>query len=353
MVPYFILLAVVVLISHYSVRDKRQDIVQKNWATGLVTLLLILFAGLRSHTVGTDSGQYWYAFILASERSFTDFSGNHELGFEITKNVAALMSHQYWALYMLIAVMVVTLSIRTIRTLSEDFMISIFLFLTIGTYTFFFNGARQGIAIAFFTLSIVAVIQGSLKQYLLWVTIAFLFHKSAIICFPLYFLLRNGFNLKNVLMNSVILGILVLYVSSLIDVEDTEFSYYMGYLDRGMLGGGGFTAHSIVSFLVLLYVRPFMEEKYLKTFDVYLYMVFFGTVIFTATYFMQLDVNIMRLTSYFRIGYILVWPLVFTMKDIRKDLSIMSLFIGLHLFYFVMILGQAGLTPYKLNPFLF
>lgn len=56
----------------------------------------------------------------------------------------------------------------------------------------FVNVIRQGVALAIFIFSVKFIDKREFWRYLFWVSIAVLFHKSAVFVLPLYFLLRSG-----------------------------------------------------------------------------------------------------------------------------------------------------------------
>ena len=103
--------------------------------------------GLRDYQVGTDTGNYVRQFRLSES-----FSSVTERKTEIAYNLlswgARWLSDSYSALLLLIAAIVVTCYVSTIVRLTRRYETALYLFVVFGIYTFFFNGARQGIAAA-------------------------------------------------------------------------------------------------------------------------------------------------------------------------------------------------------------
>lgn len=101
-----------------------------------------------------------------------------------------------------------------------------FLIFAGGYFLPWMNGIRQDLAACIFIFSIRFIDEKKLWKYLLWCSIAFLFHKSAVILFILYPLLRNGRDFfKNIL-----LQLIVLFVSLAFFYSDIQIEKYINFL---------------------------------------------------------------------------------------------------------------------------
>lgn len=353
MTPYFILLIAVIGLSTLVYRGGSLGIYRQNAASVTIFIVLVLFAGLRDSSVGTDTNNYVYFFYEQAGDSLFHINSSYEIGFAMLSNIARAIYFEFWSLLLLIAGLTVYLNLKVIRSLSENFTVSLFLYICLGLYVFFFNGARQGIAIAFFGIAIVAAYRNSLWQYVFWVFVAFLFHKTAIVGLFLFYFLRNGFNIKNIGVNLILFTLFFYGVITGIQLEGSEFEKFETYIDRGALGGGGFTFYNTAVLVFLISVRNQISSANIKKYDFFLNLVMVGTLIFLFTFILGLDVNIMRLAFYFLLGQILIWPLVFKDVNLAREIVFKIVFVLVHLFYLFMILSQSGLSLYIPNRYLF
>src|SRR5690606_10859853 len=110
----------------------------------LIGLSLVLFAGLRNASVGSDTSNYigWLSKVRSIEEAH-EFPV--ELGYSLLVWVSQELSDSYAILLTLTAAFVVSLYLLVIRIFVHRYETALFVFITLGTYTFFFNGARQGI----------------------------------------------------------------------------------------------------------------------------------------------------------------------------------------------------------------
>lgn len=88
------------------------------------------------------------------------------------------------------------------------------------------NGIRQDLAACIFIYSIRFIDEKKLWKYLLWCTIAFLFHKSAVILFMAYPFLRNGRDF----FKSIPLQLIILLVSLTFYYSDIQIEKYISFI---------------------------------------------------------------------------------------------------------------------------
>lgn len=344
MIPYFILLLVVVLLALVAKKAKNDKILYRS-VIFFIFLLPVLFAGLRDGSVGTDTNNYIGMF--QSDRVYSSL----EIGYLLLQETTRLFSNEYWVLLTLIAAIVVFFYYKTILILSRNHTISIFVFITLGTYLFFFNGARQGLAAAIFSFAIVAVVNKDYKKYYLWVAVAFLFHKSVLVTLPFYYLLRKKYSLKNLVILLGSLLIMVLVFSQLLTVlPDAMTSRYSQYIDRGRGGGLLLTIFHVIILSYFIFMRQYISRSQKGIYDIYLNMVTIFTLIFVIVSVLGLDVNLLRMSLYFSLGSILIWPIIFkTMRKKLKPLVMLFFIIGHLMFFYIYIGKMSNLYPFSFN----
>ncbi|WP_083868165.1 EpsG family protein [Halomonas smyrnensis] len=185
MIPYLILLFVTVGLAHVGRRYR--DLVIERFTLVVVVGVLVFFAGARDLSVGTDTWSYvgWLDAITSLE---SIFKLPVEPGFSALVLISGLVSDGYFFYLTAIALVTVFFWIATIYRLVPRYEIAIFVFITLGFYTFAFNGARQGVAIAICFSAFPYLLERKFIRYVAIIAVATLFHKTALIAIPIYFL---------------------------------------------------------------------------------------------------------------------------------------------------------------------
>ncbi|MEO9021798.1 MAG: EpsG family protein [Ginsengibacter sp.] len=337
-----------------AVKINRNDPVKARNFLFLIFLILVLFAGLRNVTVGTDTFNYVGFFLHGKRAGVINNKTNIESGYILINNIARFISGQYWVLLTFIAAIIIFFELKVIHRLSQNFLLSIFIYISLGIFVFLFNGARQAIAAAIFGMAIYYLIKGSFKKYILWIIIAAFFHKTVLIGLPLYYFLRSGFSLKKTLINILVFSGILLLFFLLGGTEAVVGDRYEQYIDRGALGGGGFTFFYTVSIVLFMYFRKYIPASNLYRYDIYLNMALVQSLIYLFIFFLRLDVNFYRLAIYFSLSNILIWPIIF--KNVRvlgSDLSILFFVLVHLLFLYIYIVKNGNVYPYILNKNIF
>ncbi len=349
MIPYLALLFVVVVSAHLGRRYGTLGVQRLVLST--CGLFLVLFAGMRDRVVGTDTGNYvsWIDEVTTFE---SVWSFHVEKGFTFIVFLSSQLSEEYFVLLSLIAIICVTCYLSTIVRLVPKYETAIFLFITLGSYTFFFNGARQGMAAAFCFLALPFLLQRKVVPYIFLVLFATLFHKTAIVALPLYYLASDRVGWKQViavLASAVIMAVSISAFAQLAaSFIDEKFATY----GQAGEGGGGVKASFLVgqAVLFMLFRRQVGDAGpyYSRLLNIYL----IGLIPAIASVIGSVNPSgILRLTTYFDHTAILLWPLVFSSFVTKQNRAIASVgFLIVTLIFFVMTtISFSNLTPYLLN----
>ncbi|WP_407484928.1 EpsG family protein [Acinetobacter baumannii] len=184
MIIYFIVLFLImlwVILEKHSINRK---------AFWVPLLLLTFFGGFRSNLVGTDSIVYTDPFVSNFDISYFKLDYNIEVGYQIFSYLLLSLTKNYMYLFLSTSFFIVFCYLYIIRKYSRDYVFSVFLYITLGIYTFFFNGLRQGLAMAIFATATPALIKREPIKYFLIIFIASLFHISALLMIPFYFIVN-------------------------------------------------------------------------------------------------------------------------------------------------------------------
>lgn len=337
-----------------AVKINRNDPLKARNFLFLIFWILVLFAGLRNSSVGTDTNNYVGYFLYGNRVGIIQNKTNIESGYILVNNIARFISGQYWVLLTMIAGIIIFFELKVIYRLSQNFLLSIFLYISLGFFVFLFNGARQAIGAAIFGMAIYHLIKGSLKNYILWILIAAFFHKTALIGLPFYYFLRSGFSLKKTIINILAFSAFLTIYFVLGGTEAIVGNRYEQYIERGALGGGGFTFFYTVCISLFIYFRKFIPLNELYRYDIFLNMALVQSLIYLFVFLLKFDVNFYRLAIYFSLSNILIWPMIFkNVKILNSDFSILF-FVLVHLaFLFIYIVKNGNLYPYFLNNNIF
>lgn len=352
MIPYLILLFTVVPIAYVGRRYSSKGMQLLSLAT--IVLLLTLFAGLRNYTVGTDTGTYVRHFISVS--SFSDIWRTTEIGSNTLMVLAKAISSNYASFLTIIALVIVSCYVSTIVRLTKRYETAVFLFITLGFYTFFLNGAKQGIAAAICFLAIPWLLDRKPIQYFLLTGLAVSFHHTAIIALPLYFIAGPRVGLRQislVVVGAILTSLFLLTFVSLAAVLIKEqYAYYAIQGD----GGGRVTSVFLVCQGILFYfLRPDIykyDSRYNRLLNIYIV----GLIPVIASAASNLDPStILRLHLYFSSMAILIWPMIFSSwKDSPKRMLISLAFVSFCLVYYVLTTTSfSHLVPYVMNKSIF
>lgn len=187
----------------------------------LFVCLCLLF-GLRHYTVGTDSPNYAFRYESLSELSV------FEPGFIWMMKGLHFFCPYYPFFFLVSASIIWGGLIRFYHRYTPLYWLAMFLFCAFGgVNTIGNNGIRQGIAIVFFLAAIPYALQKQWIGFFLWSILALSFHKSAIIVFPLYFLIQQKFKWWKILPLILVFAFILLHLE---DITRFFFPNYERYL---------------------------------------------------------------------------------------------------------------------------
>lgn len=200
----------------------------------------IVIAGLR-YNVGTDY-QVYSKFQIPMLLKGADYKLEYEYFYQFVIKLGMRLGDEQ-TVFMITHVLLIYFFWKTLRHYSIDLRWSIFIFV----FGCFFNSSlnimRQFIAISIFLYSTKYIEEKNLKKYLISIACAFMFHKTAIIYLPLYFInkisvkkimgpflvvlcyvLSNPIRLVLVKVTSI-LGFYANYFNSQFDINDTQWDF--------------------------------------------------------------------------------------------------------------------------------
>ena len=341
MLPYLLVLSFVIC---WILLEKKVLNRKSFW---LPLIVLALFAGIRSYRVGTDSGTYARKFILELDTEYFRIDEDVERGYQLLEYSILSLTNNYFWLFFITGLIITYCYLKVIRKYSSNYSLSVFLFFTLGTYIFFFNGLRQGLSMAIIVLATPYLLEKKFIRYLLMCFFASFFHITALFIIPFYFIV----NLKIKIIYKIIITFLAsLSISSfLISYVASTNDRYEAYTEVSKFAGGLLILGFYITLMILIYVinrlYKIKEENFLKLYTLY------ATGVAFVIPLAMLGTNPsgpQRLIVYFTWTLILLLPTV--LKRINnRYISILTVIIAL--IYFILTTYRfSNLTPYIINP---
>lgn len=341
MLPYFIVISFILI----WMALEKHSIHRKSFWVPLLTLSL--FSGLRSHRVGTDSWSYTRDFRNNLNIYNFNFNPNVELGYQVFEYILLRLTHNYFWLFFLTSLFIVWCHLKVARDYSRNYILSILFYFTLSSYTFFFNGLRQGIAMAFIALSTPYIIRKDTFKFFLLILIASLFHKTALFIIPFYILLHLRIQLKYKLLitflSSLILSRLVIKILA---SENQRYEIYTKESENA----GGFL---ILAFYILIGLSLYMLNHLYKVKDE-IYHKLLTFYLLGMAFMIPIAMLKTNPSGPQRLIYYFTWALMLLIPTILQKINsrlVYTMSIALALIYFYMTTSRFGsLAPYTLNP---
>lgn len=353
--PYFIFLGISLIV--FSLQRQSHIRTIFNPATILTFLCMTLFAGLRGKYVGTDTASYVYGF---SNFDNEPFAGSFfeiffdEPGFHLLEVIIHLITDQYWGMLVAIAGICYAIILYVINKHSENRILSLFVYITLGYYLFCFNAARQAIAISIYLLAFPCIVKKQFLKYCIIVIIAAMFHRTVLITLPIYFILKMHYSWKSIAL-IVASGIIVgLTLPSLIVSASQIDERFLAYNTLKASGGYLLTSFYVLLTAFFIIMRAKIGESLIREYDIFLQMLICGSVIYIVVMLTGAYIEISRFAAYFQISTIFLFAKIFNRyKPLVSGRVMAMICIGCLLYYYVFVTTIAGLIPYTLNQELF
>lgn len=153
-------------------------------------IVVILFQGLRSFSVGTDLQAYIPAFSKIGENvSFLkgNFTyANFEIGYIFLNKILYVIGVNERLFLCIIAAIIQIPIFVTIYKNSDSPLLSILVYFAFGNFFMTFSGLRQAISMSFCFAAYTFIKNKKPLKFILIIAFATLFHKSSLICLILY-----------------------------------------------------------------------------------------------------------------------------------------------------------------------
>lgn len=158
---------------------------QKELILSFLVVLLIIISGFRGN-IDKDHQLY-----LDMYRACLDGTYPGEISFYLISWLVYYVFDNTTFIFLIYAILGVTLKAYAIRKLSEFWFCSILIYFSLYFLLHEMTQIRIGVAAGFILLSIPYIYKKNFKLFLLFVSAAFIFHYSSAVIIPFYFMNRN------------------------------------------------------------------------------------------------------------------------------------------------------------------
>lgn len=229
----------------------------------LVSLALALVCGLRQYqTLGVDLGRYYRHFVEIGSMSFLEsFSYSDDSSFFYAVNwLFSMLSIDYQWFIAAMSLFCCFSFGWYVKKYSVNPMLSFFIYLGMGCYSFLFSGLRQSIAMAVVLFAIDSYHRKKFVRCGALFLTAMFFHPTAIVILPWLLVSKKPINDMVILTYGVLLVVCVLFrvqLGRLMTLIYKE-SYLNRYESRGEIGG------TFILIVIVLALYLFINKKRIK-----------------------------------------------------------------------------------------
>lgn len=319
----------------------------------LYLLGLALFVGFGDMLGGYD--RYIYGEVFDNIADTTNHEGSYiangdflyfpkEIGYTVLNIFLSFFINNRYIFIFTITLIIYSCLFISLKRYATNYPFALILFL--GLWFFFtFTYLRQVLGATIMWLSIPYIIKRDFKKFFIVFLIACTFHKSAIIFFPVYFIVDKSLSKKNIL--RIMALCLVVGISPL---PNTLFTAYGDASEVEMRddynASGGLRIEYFIESAFFLWV---MLRNYRQDFKNIEQQVLFNIALFfcaTLLFFIRSE-NGGRLSWYYMIGIICTITTTVTNQFRKKDIDYILIAISFFLFFRIFSLWQPDLDPYK------
>lgn len=304
----------------------------------LISIILSLYSAYLATTGKlVDTVRYAWSFLYRYPSFYSSFESllesQTEIGFLlINKLILEYTTNPYW-LFLFIALFTTTINLYVSSRWSKNFLTIVLLYLV---SLYFFQTTyllRQALAVSFANLAIFALIRESKMKFWIYSVVAVLFHITALILIPIYFIL-TFFKRRNSYMIGTIAIILFLFLIEVLSnrVGLKLIDQYLAYDEISLALGGG-SISSVLKGLpfyfitVLALIKRKELQKVLYKSDFYI----ISSVIYSCSWLMTYNMYwSFRMGWYFMLPVLVMVPSLMSLVSNRREKTLYNfIFVGL------------------------
>lgn len=320
----------------------------KKWYYIIICLSIFLLAAYRDANVGNDTIQYLRFFDLVNQSSLNEIiKGKYfEIGYIYINYIIKIINDSQLLFLFITSGFIYYGIFRFIYKNSKNIFLSLLLFVLLLYFFESMSAIRQYLSISILLLSFDSIKNKKNVKFLISVFLAFLFHKSAIICILLYPL----YNLKIGNKTRLILFLATIFLSfvgaNVLTSILFKLNFYTSYLNRL----GTYKLASFIGMIINVFIYLFLVSDKNKN-NVSL---FFINISFVSLLLSILGLNFSilgRLSLYFEIfGIVSIANRISDIKSPKNRMAITtSVLVACFLYMFIILMYRPdwyAVVPY-------
>lgn len=349
MITYIILIIILLMPTIlYAIYKKRQSIYKvSNIFLVLTGMILILFSGLRGGFT-SDYQSYVNLFDFYNKFSLSQifhYQFGQEIGYVLLSRFVGFFTDSSIPLMLLAAAITIVFFFVEIKENSEYVWLSVLFFVTIGQFYTSFNLIRQILAVAIIFAGSEYLYKKKILKYIIVILIASLFHKTALIMIPFYFILNLKFSWKKMVIT--FFGLLLIIMNFNVILVFIQ-KYFYSYYKATYYGMSGYSYKNIILPCAIL-IFVLLHKSLLDTKNENKTNIWVNSMVFYA-FFSILGMKVQlieRLAQYFAPFVLLIIPLI-VFKQENKYLRAVYIFtiVVLSVAYNYVTLKGTGFEPF-------
>lgn len=304
----------------------------------LITIFLIVMAGTR--TIGFDYSNYEYLFNIIDLNNYLE--NTVEVGYALLTQVLRGLGFSFHEFLFFIAFFGVGLKMLFMFKWSSNWFLSLTYYFAIGFTINEMGQIRHGFAIAIVLLAFADLFQENYRGFFIKTFFAFLFHASALIVFPVYFLIKK----KNIAPLKLLLALVPFLIFVFIDLKtfisliieylpltqvQSKLSYYVLSEEYGSVLGFNMSLVLRLIFLLLLYRYHSLGKSKYYYYDTLWKLYYYGVILYMV--FNSIGDIAIRSSLYFKTLECLIIPMLVDLGKGKTEKNILWIIMILYSFW--------------------
>lgn len=340
--------------------DKYGDKIYKHKEKAIYILMIVIlaiFVGLRTAYNDTETYRAMYETLSSGFGQIItlDYSLGENPGFWIANIIMKTIGVSTQSFLMIYAIVTVCIYLWFIRKYSDNLWLSVFLFFTMGCYTFTMAAIKQCVAVAFCLIATDRIIRDKKLSFLFWVLIASTFHPYSLMYLIVPFLSFDAWSGKTYIL-LILFAIIGFSLQSLLGTVIDITTMLGEEYDASTFMGEGINIFRLtivwIPVIISFITRRYLRLSNTKTDNIILNLTILNAEIMfiglfgTANYFG-------RLANYFLIFQALCLPHLFKgFTQQSQKIIVFCCVIGFLLyFYYANVINQNFDSGYQLISF--
>lgn len=254
-----------------------QPRIKRYWLIAICILLAYLAGTRDMHWPDTDAYVYSFRYFTPSLSDMTLYSepfGYSEMGFYYIGVIVKTFTSNVSIYFSVVALLSFFFLYKAIDKYCFYPLLGICAYISRFYFTRNYMQIRAGLSYAIILMAVQYITKRDWKRYFAWVFVAYLFHHSALIAVPLYFLCMIDIKKKHIVVGTIIAFIIAAFYSNVIRVMVADYVVDMNaditYIQEEYQREWGLSNPMIYFQTFLLLVYTFTEDRMKLTTSHYL-----------------------------------------------------------------------------------